>query len=120
MGNVLLNSIHEPNRDYGCPFIIYLWMYLCSPILRGVELATIQKQKQYVLSPVDSEILQAVWFHHFMTAEQILRHRNRSSNGITNMQEKVKVLYDLKYLDRFYQPRYSPHASLPFVYLLAS
>ena len=30
------------------------------------------------------------------------------------------MLYEAKYLDRFYQPRYSPHGSLPFVYLLAS
>src|SRR5205085_1879061 len=36
------------------------------------------------------------------------------------MQEKLKVLYEAKYLDRFYQPRYSPHGSLPFVYLLAT
>ena len=36
------------------------------------------------------------------------------------MQEKLKGLYEQKYLDRFYQPRYEPHGSLPFVYLLAS
>src|SRR5947209_18298449 len=36
------------------------------------------------------------------------------------MQEKLKWLYEAKYLDRFYQPRYSPHGSLPFVYLLAT
>ncbi len=36
------------------------------------------------------------------------------------MQEKLKLLYEQKYLDRFYQPRYEPHGSLPFVYLLAS
>jgi hypothetical protein len=83
-------------------------------------LATIQKTKLHVLTPVDSEILQAVWFHHFITAEQLLRHRDRSINGITNMQEKVKWLYEAKYLDRFSQPRYEPHGSLPFVYLLAS
>ena len=55
-----------------------------------------------------------------MTAEQILRFRDRSINGIAKMQEKLKVLYEQKYLDRFYQPRYEPHGSLPFVYLLAS
>src|SRR5260370_15013322 len=55
-----------------------------------------------------------------MTAEQILRHRDRSINGLAKMQEKLKVLYEHKYLDRFYQPRYEPHGSLPFVYLLAS
>jgi hypothetical protein len=83
-------------------------------------LATIQKKNQHVLSPVDSEIVQAVWFHHFITAEQLLRHRDRSSNGLAKMQERLKVLYEHKYLDRFYQPRYEPHGSLPFVYLLAS
>ncbi len=36
------------------------------------------------------------------------------------MQEKLKLLYEQKYLDRFYQPRYEPHGSLPFVYLLAA
>src|SRR5947209_4128641 len=36
------------------------------------------------------------------------------------MQERLKALYEAKYLDRFYQPRYEPHGSLPFVYLLAS
>src|SRR5437764_593256 len=65
-------------------------------------------------------MLQAVWFHHFITAEQLLRHRDRSSNGLPKMQEKLKLLYEAKYLDRFYQPRYEPHGSLPFVYLLAS
>ena len=30
------------------------------------------------------------------------------------------MLYEAKYLDRFYQPRYEPHGSLPYVYLLAS
>ncbi len=30
------------------------------------------------------------------------------------------MLYEAKYLDRFYQPRYEPHGSLPFVYLLTS
>src|SRR5712691_1703655 len=55
-----------------------------------------------------------------MTAEQILRHRDRSINGLAKMQEKLKWLYEHKYLDRFYQPRYEPHGSLPFVYLLAS
>src|SRR5438874_10528108 len=55
-----------------------------------------------------------------MTAEQTLRHRDRSINGLPKMQEKLKVLYEAKYLDRFYQPRYEPHGSLPFVYLLAS
>ena len=83
-------------------------------------MATIQKQKQHVLTPVDSEILQAVWFHHFITAEQLLRHRDRSINGLAKMQEKLKLLYEQKYLDRFYQPRYEPHGSLPFVYLLAA
>ena len=83
-------------------------------------MATIQKQKQHVLTPVDTEILQAVWFHHFITAEQLLRHRDRSINGLAKMQEKLKWLYEQKYLDRFYQPRYSPHGSLPFVYLLAA
>jgi Replication-relaxation len=72
------------------------------------------------LSPVDSEILHAVWFHHFITAEQLLRHRDRSINGLAKMQEKLKWLYEQKYLDRFYQPRYEHHGSLPFVYLLAS
>ncbi len=55
-----------------------------------------------------------------MTAEQILRHRDRSLNGLPKMQEKLKLLYEQKYLDRFYQPRYEPHGSLPFVYLLAT
>src|SRR5436305_14150550 len=55
-----------------------------------------------------------------MTAEQILRHRDRSINGLAKMQEKLKLLYEQKYLDRFYQPRYEPHGSLPFVYLLAT
>src|SRR5439155_23517908 len=78
------------------------------------------RKKPYLLTPVDSDILKAVWFHHFMTAEQILRHRDRSINGLPKMQEKLKVLYEAKYLDRFYQPRYESHGSLPFVYLLAS
>jgi hypothetical protein len=76
--------------------------------------------KPYLLTPVDSDILKAVWFYHFITAEQILRHRDRSINGLAKMQEKLKLLYEAKYLDRFYQPRYEPHGSLPFVYLLAS
>src|SRR6266702_347003 len=76
--------------------------------------------KPYLLTPVDSDILKAVWFYHFLTAEQILRHRDRSINGLPKMQEKLKLLYEQKYLDRFYQPRYEPHGSLPFVYLLAS
>jgi Replication-relaxation len=83
-------------------------------------LATIQKQKQHVLTPVDTEILQAVWFHHFITAEQLLRFRERSINGLAKMQEKLKLLSEQKYLDRFSQPRYQSHGSLPFVYLLAS
>ncbi len=78
------------------------------------------RKKPYLLTPVDSDILQAVWFYHFMTGEQLLRHRDRSINGLPKMQEKLKVLYEAKYLDRFYQPRYEPHGSLPFVYLLAS
>ncbi len=36
------------------------------------------------------------------------------------MQKRLKQLVELKYLDRFYQPRYEPHGSLPFVYLLAA
>ncbi len=76
--------------------------------------------KPYLLTPVDSDILKAVWFYHFLTAEQILRHRDRSINGLPKMQEKLKLLYEQKYLDRFYQPRYEPHGSLPFVYLLAT
>jgi len=79
-----------------------------------------QLKKPYSLTPVDEDILKAVWFHHFLTAEQILRHRDRSINGLAKMQEKLKLLYEQKYLDRFYQPRYSPHGSLPFVYLLAT
>jgi hypothetical protein len=79
-----------------------------------------QHKKPYTLTPVDSDILQAVWFYHFLTAEQILRHRDRSINGLPKMQEKLKLLYEAKYLDRFYQPRYEPHGSLTFVYLLAS
>ena len=79
-----------------------------------------QAKKPYTLTPVDSEVLQAVWFHHFITAEQLLRHRDRSINGLAKMQEKLKVLYEQKYVDRFYQPRYEPHGSLPYVYLLAS
>src|SRR2546423_3851635 len=55
-----------------------------------------------------------------MTAEQILRFRDRSINGLAKIQEKLKLLYEHKYVDRFYQPRYEPHGSLPFVYLLAS
>ncbi len=78
------------------------------------------RNKPYTLTPVDSDILNAVWFHHFITAEQLLRHRDRSINGLPKMQEKLKLLYEHKYLDRFYQPRYEPHGSLPFVYLLAS
>src|SRR5436853_6801849 len=79
-----------------------------------------QHKKPYTLTPVDSDILNAVWFYQFLTAEQILRHRDRSINGLPKMQEKLKLLYEHKYLDRFYQPRYEPHGSLPFVYLLAS
>jgi Replication-relaxation len=79
-----------------------------------------QHKKLSSLSPVDTEILQAVWFHHFITGEQLLRHRDRSMNGLAKMQEKLKGLYEQKYLARFYQPRYEPHGSLPFVYLLAS
>ena len=75
------------------------------------------QKKLYGITPVDSDILKAVWFYHFMTAEQILRHRDRSINGLPKMQEKLKVLYEQKYLDRFYQARYEPHGSLPFVYL---
>ncbi|HYT40744.1 MAG TPA: replication-relaxation family protein, partial [Methylomirabilota bacterium] len=78
------------------------------------------QHKPYSLTPVDIDILKAVWFYHFITAEQLLRHRDRSINGLPKMQEKLKSLYEAKYLDRFYQPRYEPHGSLPFVYLLAS
>src|SRR5437763_4374967 len=55
-----------------------------------------------------------------MTAEQLVRHRDRSINGLAKMQERLKLLYEHKYLDRFYQPRYEPHGSLTFVYLLAA
>jgi hypothetical protein len=79
-----------------------------------------QQKKPCLLTPVDSDILKAVWFYHFLTAEQIVRHRDRSINGLPKLQEKLKLLYEQKYLDRFYQPRYEPHGSLPFVYLLAS
>jgi Replication-relaxation len=89
-----------------------------SPILAHPKRQPLKKP--YLLTPVDEDILKAVWFYHFMTAEQILRHRDRSINGLPKMQEKLKVLYEAKYLDRFYQPRYEPHGSLPFVYLLAS
>jgi Replication-relaxation len=41
-------------------------------------------------------------------------------NGLAKMQEKLKWLYEAKYLDRFCQPRYERHGSLPFVYLLAA
>jgi hypothetical protein len=78
------------------------------------------RKKLSILTPVDEDILKAVWFHHFITAEQLLRHRDRSINGLAKMQEKLKQLFEAKYLDRFYQPRYEPHGSLPFVYLLAS
>jgi hypothetical protein len=78
-----------------------------------------QQNKPYTLTPVDEDILKAVWFHHFMTAEQILRFRDRSINGLPKMQERLKLLFEAKYLDRFYKARYSPHGSLPFVYLLA-
>jgi len=91
--------------------------------LQSPTLAQPTKKQRKTLSSltlVDSEILQAVWFHHFITAEQLLRHRERSINGLAKMQEKLKLLYEQKYLDRFYQPRYEPHGSLPFVYLLAS
>jgi hypothetical protein len=36
------------------------------------------------------------------------------------MQEKLKWLYEAKYLDRFSQPRYERHGSLPYVYLLTA
>jgi hypothetical protein len=78
------------------------------------------RNKPYTITPVDEDILKAVWFHHFMTAEQILRFRDRSINGLAKMQERLKLLYDAKYLDRFYQARYEPHGSLPLVYLLAT
>lgn len=77
-------------------------------------------KKLSILTTVDYDILKAVWFHHFITAEQLLRYRDRSINGLAKMQEKLKVLFEQKYLDRFYQPRYEPHGSLPFVYLLAA
>ncbi len=83
-------------------------------------MATFQKQKPSVLSPIDTEILQAIWFHHFITAEQLLRFRERSLNGLPKMQERLKQLYEAHYLDRFNLPRYQSHGSLPYVYLLAS
>ncbi len=89
-----------------------------SPTL--AQLKSKPRKKLSPLTPVDSEILQAVWFHHFITAEQLLRYRDRSINGLAKMQERLKALYEAKYLDRFYQPRYEPHGSLPFVYLLAT
>jgi hypothetical protein len=91
--------------------------------LQSPTLAQPTKKPRKALSSltlVDTEILQAVWFHHFMTAEQLLRHRERSLNGLAKMQEKLKWLYAQKYLDRFSQPRYAQHGSLPFVYLLAA
>lgn len=91
--------------------------------MRNQTLTKLKKQahgKPYALTPVDEDILKAVWFHHFITAEQLLRYRDRSINGLPKMQEKLKVLYEQKYVDRFYQPRYEPHGSLPFVYLLAT
>ena len=42
-------------------------------------------KKLSILTPVDEDILKAVWFHHFITAEQLLRHRDRSINGLAKM-----------------------------------
>lgn len=51
-------------------------------------------KKPYTLTLVDIDILKAVWFHHFITAEQLLRHRDRSLNGLAKMQEKLKFLLE--------------------------
>lgn len=85
------------------------------------------KPLAYSLTPSDIELLKAVYHCRFITAEQLIRYRGLSSKSLTWMQEKLKILSGndekhpcVAYLQRFYQARYDPRGSLPFVYALAN
>jgi Replication-relaxation len=72
-------------------------------ILRGVELATIQKSKQHVLTAVDYEILALVYEYHFLTVSQVTRLRY-SSGSETTCQDRLKRLADSGVLLRRKRP----------------
>lgn len=75
-----------------------------SSILRGVELATIQKKKQYTLTTVDYDILKLIHEYHFLTVSQVTRLRYSSGSETTAQDRLKKILYDNGYLDRVQLP----------------
>jgi len=72
-------------------------------ILRGVELATIQKSKQHILTAVDYEILALVHEYHFLTVSQVTRLRY-SSGSETTCQDRLKRLFNAGVMDRVQLP----------------
>ncbi len=72
-------------------------------ILRGVELATIQKSKQHILTAVDYDILTLVSEYHFLTVSQVTRLRY-SSGSETTCQDRLKRLFHVGVLDRVQLP----------------
>lgn len=62
-------------------------------ILRGVELATIQKSKQHILTAVDYDILKLIHEYHFLTVSQVTRLRY-SLGSETTCQDRLKRLAD--------------------------
>jgi len=72
-------------------------------ILRGVELATIQKSKQHILTAVDYDILKLTHEYHFLTVSQVTRLRY-SSGSETTCQDRLKRLFNAGVLDRVQLP----------------
>jgi hypothetical protein len=72
-------------------------------ILRGVELATIQKSKQHILTAVDYDILKLTHEYHFLTVSQVTRLRY-SSGSETTCQDRLKKLFNAGVLDRVQLP----------------
>src|SRR6266566_6039046 len=72
-------------------------------ILRGVELATIQKSKQHILTAVDFDILKLIHEYHFLTVSQVTRLRY-SSGSETTCQDRLKRLFNAGVLDRVQLP----------------
>src|SRR6266536_6601400 len=72
-------------------------------ILRGVELATIQKSKQHILTAVDYEILKLTHEYHYLTVSQVTRLRY-SSGSETTCQDRLKKLFNAGVLDRVQLP----------------
>jgi Replication-relaxation len=72
-------------------------------ILRGVELATIQKNKQYILTATDYDCLKLIHEYHFLTVSQVTRLRY-SSGSETTCQDRLKKLFNVGVLDRVRLP----------------